>query len=210
VARGSRLYEAWLNSLTTHDRMARERFVESPLAHPSVLVRRELLRGTGGWRDLGWPEDYDLWLRLFEAGAIFSKVERPLFFWREHGARLTRTDGRYSVPSFLRCKAHHLARGPLAGGRRVILWGAGQTGRRLSGFLLGEGVEIAAAVDIDPIKIGAALRGIPVIRPDDLPAYLDPESLVVAAVASRGARALIRAHLVGLGLDEGRGFWCVA
>lgn len=210
VARGSRLYEAWLNSLTTHDRMARERFVESPIAHPSVMVRRELLHSTGGWRDLGWPEDYDFWLRLFEAGVIFAKVERPLFFWREHGARLTRTDDRYSVPSFLRCKAHHLVRAPLVGGRRTVLWGAGQTGRRLSRFLLDQDVEIAAVVDIDPAKIGGTLRGIPIVGPDALPAHLDPDTVVLAAVASRGARDLIRRRLVGLGLDEGRGFWCVA
>jgi hypothetical protein len=190
--------------------MARGRFIESPLAHPSAMVRRDVLTIADGWRDAGWPEDYDLWLRLFESGVIFAKVERPLFFWREHDARLTRTDDRYSVPSFLRCKARYLARGPLAGCRRVVLWGAGRTGRRLSAMLLDEGVEIAAAVDIDPDKIGGTLRGIPVIAPEELPANLSTDAVVVTAVASRGARRLIREHLVNLGLEEGRGFWCAA
>jgi glycosyltransferase involved in cell wall biosynthesis len=210
VAGGFRLYEKWLNSLLTHDEIKRERFIESPVAHPSVMVRREVLTKIGGWRDPGWAEDYDLWLRCFEAGVVFDKVDHPLFFWREHGERLTRTDTRYSVPSFLRCKAHYLARGPLASFSKVILWGAGQTGRRLSKFLMEEGVEIAAVVDIDPRKIGAALRGIGVISPDDLSAQLDHETVVLAAVASRGARDLIRARLIELGLDEGTTFWCVA
>lgn len=210
VAMGFRLYEAWLNSLMTHDAMAGERFIESPIAHPSVMVRRELLTEIGGWRDVVWAEDYDLWLRLFKAGATFEKIDRFLFFWREHGERLTRTDPRYSVPNFLRCKAHYLARGPLAGAGGVILWGAGQTGRRLSAFLMAEGVEIAAVVDIDPMKIGGALRGIPVISPEELEIHLGSDTVVLAAVASRGARDLIRARLSELDLEEGKTFWCVA
>jgi hypothetical protein len=180
------------------------------VAHPSVVVRRELLEAAGGWRDLGWPEDYDLWLRLFAAGTRFAKVERFLFFWRDHRSRLTRTDPRYAVPRFLACKAHHLARGPLADARRVVLWGAGQTGRRLAKHLRTEGVAIDAVVDIDPAKIGRTLRGVPVISPENLPGRLGDGVVVLAAVASRGARDLIRARLVALGLDEGRTFFCVA
>jgi glycosyltransferase involved in cell wall biosynthesis len=210
VAAGFRLYEEWLNSLVTHDEARRERFIESPVAHPSVMVRREVLTGVGGWRDVDWAEDYDLWLRCFEDGVVFTKIDRPLFFWREHADRLTRTDPRYSVPSFLRCKSHYLARGPLASSSRVILWGAGQTGRRLSKFLAEEGVRITAVVDIDPRKIGGTLRGIDVISPDDLPVHLAGDTIVLAAVASRGARGLIRTRLVELGLVEGRTFWCVA
>jgi len=210
VAEGFRLYEAWLNSLTTHDEMSRERFVESPLAHPSVMVRRDLLAEAGGWRELGWAEDYDLWLRLFEAGAVVEKLDRILFFWREHGDRLTRTDPCYSTLSFLGCKAHFLARGPLRNAGKVLLWGAGQTGRRLSKLLIEEGVTINKVVDIDPAKIGGSLRGIPVIGPDDLQAHLGENPIVLAAVASRGARQLIRARLNDLGLVEGRTFWCVA
>lgn len=210
VATGFRLYEAWLNSLKSHEAMARDRFIESPIAHPSVMIRREQLMGIGGYRDVEWAEDHDLWLRLFEAGATFSKINRLLFFWREHGDRLTRTDTRYSVPNFLRCKAHYLARGPLADTGKVVLWGAGQTGRRLSKFLRDEGVEIAAVVDIDPVKISATLRGIPIIAPDDLPQLLGHDTVVLAAVASRGARELIRERLVAYGLEEGNTFWCVA
>lgn len=210
VARGFQLYEEWLNSLKTHEEMKRARFIESPVAHPSVMVRRELLIEIGGYRDVGWAEDYDLWLRLMDSGATFAKVDQTLFFWREHSERLTRTDPRYSVPSFLRCKAHFLAQGPLADTGRVVLWGAGQTGRRLSKFLMDEGVEIERVVDIDPAKIGGTLRGIPVIAPKDLPKYLDNDTVVLAAVASRGARNLIRERLVDLGLEEGKTFWCAA
>jgi glycosyltransferase involved in cell wall biosynthesis len=210
VGEGFRIYEAWLNSLTTPEAIARERFVESPLAHPSVMVRRDLVEEVGGYADHGWPEDFDLWLRLLARGASFAKIEAYLLFWREHGQRLTRTDGRYSVENFLRCKAHHLLEGPLAGRSKVVVWGAGQTGRRLSKHLLRGGAPLEAFIDIDPKKIGSTMRDRPILSPDELLGTVDNDSVVLAAVSSRGARDLIRDRLRVLGLREGREFWCVA
>jgi hypothetical protein len=208
VGEGFRIYESWLNSLMTPEAIARERFVESPVAHPSAMVRKDLLED--GYRDNGGPEDYDLWLRLIAGGAKIAKIERYLFFWREHGERLTRVDGRYSVENFLRCKAEYLLSGPLQGAGRVVVWGAGQTGRRLSKHLIRGGAPVEAFVDIDPDKIGRTLRGRPIIGVDGLPALLGDGTVVLASVASRGARALIREQLDALGLIEGREYWCAA
>ena len=210
VDEGLRRYEAWLNGLLGHEAMMRERFVESPVAHPSVMVRRRLLEEAGGWRDLGWPEDHDLWLRLAARGVRFAKVPATLLFWRQHPDRLTWSDPRYGKAAFLRLKAHHLARGPLAGGRVAIVWGAGPTGRRLARALEAEGVPVEAFVDIDPRLAGRSRRGRPILHPEALPARLGPGVVVLAAVAARGAREAIRARLLALGLAEGEGFWCVA
>ena len=210
VGEGYRIYEGWLNSLSTPEAIGRERFVESPVAHPSVLVRREAYDLVGGYHDTEWAEDYDLWLRLLEARVSVSKVDRYLYFWREHTERLTRVDGRYSVENFLRCKAKYLLSGPLAGCRRVVVWGAGQTGRRLSKHLLRGGAPIEAFVDIDPEKIGGTLRERPIIDPDDLSMLMGSETIILAAVGSRGARELIRGRLNAIGLREGREYWCVA
>jgi len=210
VGEGFRIYEAWLNSLTSAESIARERFVESPVAHPSAMVRKDLLETFGGYREFDGPEDYDLWLRLLEHGVEMTKIDRYLYFWREHGERLTRVDGRYSVENFLRCKSRYLLSGPLSGAQRVVVWGAGQTGRRLSKHLMRGGAPLESFVDIDPEKIGRTLRGLPIIGVGDLPPLLGVGTVVLAAVASRGARGLIRAQLDGLGLVEGEGYWCVA
>lgn len=209
---GFRIYEHWLNSLVTHEAINRERFIESPLPHPSVVLRLVDMVEAGGYRDLGWPEDYDLWLRLAAAGKRFAKVPRVLYLWRHHEKRLTTTDRRYSVEKFLACKAHHLARGPLEGISNVVVWGAGQTGRRLSKHLIRAGVQLRSFIDIDPRKIGGTLRGFPVHSPDRLPALLTSarDTVILSAVSSRGARALIRDQLSDLGLTEGRQYWCVA
>ena len=211
VGEGFRIYERWLNGLLSHEEIARERFIESPLPHPSVMARRQVLVRAGGYRDRGWPEDYDLWLRLAGAGVRFLKLPRCLVGWRAHPGRLTHTDRRYAVERFLACKAHHLARGPLAG-RQPVVWGAGQTGRRLAKHLEREGAAPEAFVDIDPRKIGGSLRRRPVLAADELLELLGrlERPLLVTAVSSRGARQLIRQRLTGWGLTEGVGFWCAA
>lgn len=212
LGEGFRIYEEWLNSLVNHDDIFRERFIESPLPHPSVMARRQDFSSVGGYRDMGWPEDYDLWLRLAASGKTFGKVPRVLYLWRQHDHRLTHTDSRYSVERFLTCKAHHLVEGPLAGAVPVIVWGAGQTGRRLSKHLKRFGASLQAFIDIDPRKVGKTLRGLPIHPPESLPELHSAadHTVVLAAVSSRGARALIRQQLTSLGLQEGHQFWCVA
>ncbi len=209
VAQGFRLYDGWLNSLVDHDGMVKERFVESPVAHPSVMFRKKAVDDAGGYRDLGWPEDYDLWLRLFEQGLQFGKVPRILLFWREGADRLSRVDSRYSSDAFLRCKAHFFARGPGAKAGTVVLWGAGPNGKRLHRYLTEEGITITAMIDIDPAKIGRQVRGTPVLAPEKLPDLLNDSTVVVAAVAARGARQLIQERLTEAGLREGQDFWCL-
>lgn len=209
---GLRIYENWLNSLVTHDQILRERFIESPIPHPAAMVRRSVLEEASGYREVGFPEDYDLWLRLAAAGKRFGKVPEELYFWRHHEARLTFTDPRYAVERFLACKAHHLTHGPLKGVDSVIVWGAGQTGRRLSKHLIRGGAQVTAFIDIDPSKIGGTLRNRPVHSPEDLPQLLEETTsrVLVAAVSSRGARALIRQRLESFNLKETFDFWCAA
>jgi len=201
-------YEGWLNSLMTPDRIAGDIFVESPVAHPSVMLRTRELIEIGGYREMGWAEDYDLWLRYHAAGKHFAKVEETLLFWRQAEGRLTFSDPRYSVENFLRAKAHYLAAMLKGMGRPVALWGAGKTGRRLLKHLLREGIDVEAIIDINPDKIGRQMRGTPIVGLE----YLDsaPDAFVVSAVSSANARQLIRDHLAGLGRVEPRDFICAA
>jgi glycosyltransferase involved in cell wall biosynthesis len=212
VREGFCIYIDWLNNLITHADIVREIFVESPLAHPSVMFRKRWVDDLGGYQDCGWPEDYDLWLRLYLAGARFAKIPEILLYWREHPHRLTRTDSRYSVKNFLRAKAHYLMCGPLTERDAVIIWGAGQMGRRLSKHLLKEGAPVEAFIDIDSKKIGRTRKGRPILAPealkDELAKCANP--VVLAAVRSRGARALIRERLSAMGLREAIDWWAVA
>ena len=212
VREGFRVYQDWINHLVSHRDIVREIFIESPIVHPTAMVRRRELLGLGAYQDRGWAEDYDLWLRYFAQGRRFAKVPEVLLSWRDHPGRLSRGDSRYSVENFLRAKAFYLARGPLQNRDAVIVWGAGKTGRRLSKHLVREGCPLAAFVDIAPAKVGRTLHNRPIIRPSDLPALWRQWNCpqLLAAVSSRGARTLIRRHLEGLNLEEGKDYLCVA
>ncbi len=208
VRDGFRKYEIWLNSLTEHSEISRDFFIESPVAHPSVMLRTEELRELGGYVENNWPEDYDLWLRYYTAGKHFGKVPRYLLFWRAHTSRLTFTDSRYALENFIRAKAHYLAKYLGSTHREVIVWGAGMTGRRLSKHLVREGVKVRLVVDIDQAKTGKTMRGIPIVPPDTLQEC--GGVMIIAAVGSEGARERIREYLVSIGRKELRDFICAA
>jgi len=212
VGQGLRRYLAWQNALLDDAAIRREIFVESPLTHPSVVFRREVVLSVGGYRDPGWPEDYDLWLRLYLAGARFGKIPQVLLRWRERPNRLTRIDPRCTTENLQRAKAFYLAHGPLTDRDAVFLWGAGPTGRRLGRMLLSFGVPLRAYIDIDPRKIGRTRHGLPVHAPEAL-SKLWAEAhhpALVAAVGAAGARALIRQRLKAQGLIEGEDWWFAA
>jgi hypothetical protein len=204
---GRLAYEAWLNGIADAEAVAREAFVECPLAHPTWMVRADVLRSLG-YRELPWPEDYDLLLRSLAMGHSIGVVPRRLLHWRDHPRRLSRTAGRYAQERFVQAKAHFLCTGPLAGADRYLLWGYGATGRALARALAALGRHPAAIVDLHPGRIGNRIAGAPVIAPADLGAPAAHRLLV--SVAGAGPRNEIRAELALGGWRERADFVCVA
>lgn len=201
VGEGMRVYAGWVNGLVD---LHAARFVECPVFHPAMMLRREALEAVGGWRDFDGPEDYDLVLRLVAAGWTLARTERPVVALRDRPDRLTRTDPRYRPAAFVALKQAYLA--PLLP-RRVAVWGAGRAGRPWIRWLVGRGVAVTAVFDIKP---GGSRQGVPV-SPVEAVAGADFELLLVA-VGARGARQEIRERLAGLRpeLVEGRDWFAVA
>ncbi|HEX9631765.1 MAG TPA: glycosyltransferase [Gemmatimonadales bacterium] len=200
---GARRYERWINALVEPDDIAREIFVECPIPHPTLMVRRTVLAAIGGYRDPGWPEDYDLVLRLWAGGHRLGKVGDVLLDWRESAERLSRTDPRYGEDAFRRCKIHYL--GHRIAGREVVVWGAGPVGKAFARALQEAGHRVVAFVELDPRKIGQEIHGAPVIAPPAMRGYR--EAFCVAAVGAAGARDDIRATLTLAGWREPEE-WC--
>jgi glycosyltransferase involved in cell wall biosynthesis len=209
VAGGARRYGAWLNSLITPEEHARDLFIECPLAHPTFMLPRTRLEAAGGYRARGWPEDYDLLLRLWRRGARLAKVPEPLFLWREAPDRTSRTNPDYTPEAFRRCKAHHLARSYLAGGRPALVWGGGPFGKLLARELIAEGVPLRGFVDLSPRRIGQVIYGVRVLsQPEAF--RLRGQAFGIAAVGQSGARDEIRAAMAEAGWREGVDFCCAA
>lgn len=221
---GYALHVDWINSLVTPEAIALNRFVEAPLAHPSVMFRREVIARHGGYRAGDFPEDYELWLRWMDAGVRMAKVPRVLLTWHDSAGRLSRTDMRYEPKAFFRMKAEWIARwlaaervsvSRLEGGDRetltrsatpIFVWGAGRPTRKRAEELEQFGARIAGYIDVDVKKATRAIGGTgrPVITPAELPPA--GAIFVLGYVTSRGARELIRAELRARDYAEGRDF----
>jgi glycosyltransferase involved in cell wall biosynthesis len=200
-------YIDWLNSLTDNESIRRDMFIESPVAHPSVMLRRSELIKLGGYRDNGMPEDYDLWLRYYAAGKRFHKIDKVLHFWREREDRHSRVSEVYSHENFVKLKAGYLADMILSNKENIYIWGAGRDGKFLCKNLMDRDLDIRGFIDIDPNKISQSIYGLPVI---DYNLLKDMRCFVVVCVGSKGARDIIRAKLSEFGYTEGKGYICAA
>ena len=207
LKQGMLAYETWQNSLSNHDLIMRDRFIESPFVHPSIMARRHLITAAGGYRDCGWAEDYDLWLRLAESGVRFARLPQTLLFWRDHPERATRTMNEYSAAAFRACKLQHLKQDWLRDEQSVTIAGAGQEGRAWQRLLAGAGIPVSNWVDVDPRKIGRTLHGAPVLSTDQLKGQ---HGKILVAIGVRGAREQFRELVSRLSLKEGLDFICVA
>jgi len=191
---GMRRWVAWHNALLTHEAMAREALIDSPLAHGTALARRRDLERVGGWREKGWPEDLDLWLRMLAGGHVLAKLPRTLYAWRQHAGSATRRDPRYRRERFLALRREALERGLLRRASHVTVVGVGdslETWRR------------------SLARPGRDVRVLPAPRPSPARlAGLTPPVVLVFGAAP--ARARWRDALRTGGLAEGREFIFVA
>jgi glycosyltransferase involved in cell wall biosynthesis len=202
---GMRRHVEWLNGLRTPAEIRQARFIDAPVAHPSVAFRKQGIVGMGGYLDGDFPEDYDLWLRCLQAGMIIGKVEDVLVTWQDHARRLTRCDSRYRQEAHRALRHRYLLLGPLAGGRHCRVWGAGPFGRRHAKQLREAGANVDDLIDIDPKKIGRAVAG--GLRVAGVESVHGPDGrLILLCVGTPGARELIRAELESRGYAVERDF----
>lgn len=201
-----REYESWLNSLRSPEDVSRDAYVECPVAHPSLMMRRDMMPVR--YQDRGWPEDYDLVLRMLAGGQRIGVVSRRLLLWRDGPHRMSRTDQRYDIERFTACKAHYLANGFLSRTDAYTLWGYGGTGRALCRALSPFGKNPSHIVEVKPGRLGQRIHGGLVIPPHHVQP-LRGRPLVVS-VARDGPRTEIRAALASMGFVEGPDFVCAA
>jgi len=216
-------YVDWINTLATPEDIALNRFVEAPIANPSVMFRRTAFDHYGGARPntgtaagaAPFPEDYEMWLRWLGQGARMAKVAQEVLVWNDPPTRLSRTAEAYSPAAFARAKAAYLWDWLAANNPRhpeVWVWGAGRVSRQHLAPLEAFGLAIAAYIDIDPKKIGQTVHGAPVLSREAVPrrgpAGQDAASFILVNVGSRGARAEIMPWLAARGYLPGAG--CLA
>lgn len=97
---GARVYPS------THDAIVRTLPLYNPIAHPSVMLRRQSVLDAGGYRDRVC-EDYDLWSRLAHLQARFANLDEDLVMYRIHAGAMKIRELRATIRDTLRIKLEH-------------------------------------------------------------------------------------------------------
>lgn len=202
-------YIRWQNRCVTPHDMAEEIYVESPVAHPSVMLRREVFSKLGGYRHGDFPEDYELWLRMVSRGMQLAKVPLVLLRWRESATRASRVDHRYSSQNFDTLRARYLATDPrINTPRPLVVWGAGRKTRKRVAML---GIKPVLWLDVDPKKIGKTYIGAAVENYTWLHRrrFAPIKPFILSYVNNHGARELIEDELRSCGFERGKDYLMV-
>lgn len=57
--------------------------------HPTVIMKASMFNSVGGYRNYDCAQDYDLWLRMLNAGCKFHMVSEPLIKYRIRSTSIT-------------------------------------------------------------------------------------------------------------------------
>lgn len=199
TSKGYFLYVEAFNELLTHEQMFARRFWDAPLAHPSVMYRKDAIIQAGGYNEQPLPEDYELWLRLFEKGCRFAKLPEVLLSWTDHPNRISRTHPNYHKKAFWKLKSEYFSRWI----RRayperlpqLYLWGETKKKGR-SRYLLDAGLVIEGRIGMEGEE-GAGL-----ISYTSIPS-LQEDSIILVYVSNRAGKSQISQYLESHGYKEG-------
>lgn len=199
-ARGMETFVRWQNALLTTQEHYLKRFVDAPVAHPTVLFRSELIERYGPYSTEPVPEDHELWLRWMDQGVRFAKLPQALVTWNDHGARASRTHPHYSPAAFWQVKAKwflawYLRKYGVA--RPVIIAGTSTENRQRAEQLAAAGLPVIGFTDVRP-RVLVGQRFIP---HDALPP--PQEVFVLSLVGQQGTGERINAFLTARGGVEG-------
>lgn len=202
-------YESWVNSVVTHEEISAQRFIDSPIPNPTMMIKRDVLQSLGGYEDPTWAEDYDFWLRFLQDNYRIGKVQTPLLDWFDSPNRSTRTVPRYEQDQFQIAKAHFLARIESLRIHGVMIWGAGPIGKQMAKLLQDENIMVHCFIEVNDRKIGNKINGIEVVDFKDLNT-LSSLPVLLSAVGNHIARERIRSEAERINRVEGKDFFCVA
>jgi hypothetical protein len=85
--------------------------VGSPLAHPAVMFRKDVIERVGGYRPaFSHAEDYDLWLRVHDAGHEIRNLDIPVINYRQHESKVSIVHRRQQTLATIVARLVHRAR----------------------------------------------------------------------------------------------------
>jgi glycosyltransferase involved in cell wall biosynthesis len=91
----------------SHNEVARALHIISPLAHPTVMMRKSVVLAAGGYDPyFRYAEDIDLWLRILKIGGRFGNLPDVLVRYRQNSVIRSAAHWRYNF----RARARNFSR----------------------------------------------------------------------------------------------------
>lgn len=79
--------------------------IESPLAHPTVMFKKDMLKKTGTYRpEFNSAEDYDLWIRFYQKRAKIKIINKNLLKYRQHGNTVKNLHTKKTIRTTIKVK----------------------------------------------------------------------------------------------------------
>ncbi len=75
----------------TQEAVAKLLPIQNVLIHPTVLMRTDMVKKVGGYRNFASCQDYDLWLRLLSENYKIGIINEKLLLFRKHKNSITAT-----------------------------------------------------------------------------------------------------------------------
>lgn len=83
----------------THAQIAARMRLNNPINNPTVVFRRRLALDAGGYADLRYMQDYDLFARMLAAGARAENLDEPLVLFNAGDDMISRRAGWRMLPN---------------------------------------------------------------------------------------------------------------
>ncbi|MDC6389679.1 glycosyltransferase [Maribacter sp. PR1] len=191
ISNGYDRYEKWLNKLTAEGKNYDEIYKECVIPSPCWMVHRTDFENCGGFQPDRYPEDYDLTFRFYEKGLNVIPCEQVLLLWRDYDYRTSRTSELYAQNYFLDIKLHYFLKLDYVHTRPLVVWGAGNKGKKIAKSLLKKGIDFEWICD-NPNKIGKNIYGKEMLSFQVLETMENSQSIIT--VANENAQREIRSY----------------
>ncbi|MNK02192.1 UDP-Glc:alpha-D-GlcNAc-diphosphoundecaprenol beta-1,3-glucosyltransferase WfgD [compost metagenome] len=169
ISSGYLAYEHWLNDRIDRQDFYEHIYRECSLASGNWLMRRSDLAECGGFKDLNYPEDYDLLFRWYEAGYKMEGLDLVTHQWRDHDLRTSKTSDHYHQKAFFALKINRFIQLDLDSKQQLMVNGTGQKGRLTAKILLDNNIPFVW-ISHEPEKFPKGVLGHTILGIHEIPA----------------------------------------
>jgi GT2 family glycosyltransferase len=144
---GYKNYTEWINNAMSSGDLWRGIYKECPVPSSGWLIHRKDFESIGAFNSALIPEDYDLSFRLYQSDITLKIVPQVIHYWRDSLGRTSRTQSQYFPKNYVDLKVHYFLKIDRDRSIPLLLWGAGNKGKKVARALIESGEKFIWVTD---------------------------------------------------------------